>query len=336
MDPSRRERNPYQYAIGNPILYGDPSGLCYGWLSTYRDQFPTWCRSVDYARDVLYSSETTSGQKAAAFMWIAASGLGQGLGVAAAAVAIIANPTGAAIGAAFGAAIAGTYSSMRYELAKSGACGCEAKAWADQVDGPNNDPNDFIERNVETGILVGMPLGAIGGMGLYGQATVAIVGIALGTQGVISSAQEIANTGITACIALDLAGSVATIAASSFALQDAVTGLMSVAKGVTTPANTTPPPELGRKIEYVFGNATGDVHNINRSQAMEAELLRIGIQDNAEGRAYMTQKFTDTYYDPNNILRVQENGRVVKDSLIVGPSGALRMETVWEGNNQWC
>jgi RHS repeat-associated protein len=27
MDPSRQEMNPYQYAVSNPVMYTDPSGL---------------------------------------------------------------------------------------------------------------------------------------------------------------------------------------------------------------------------------------------------------------------------------------------------------------------
>src|SRR5699024_8424393 len=43
-------------------------------------------------------------------------------------------------------------------------------------------------------------------------------------------------------------------------------------------------PEYGRKMDYVFGQATGSKHNIDRSIAMEKQLNSIGIFDTKEGR----------------------------------------------------
>ena len=45
--------------------------------------------------------------------------------------------------------------------------------------------------------------------------------------------------------------------------------------------------ELGNKLDYIFGKATGDKHNIERSISMENLLNKIGIFDNASGREYI-------------------------------------------------
>jgi hypothetical protein len=36
--------------------------------------------------------------------------------------------------------------------------------------------------------------------------------------------------------------------------------------------------------------------------------------------------------DPSNIARVEASGRVVRDSLLVGPWSGLKFEMIWEGN----
>lgn len=91
-------------------------------------------------------------------------------------------------------------------------------------------------------------------------------------------------------------------------------------------------PQLGRKLEYFFGNATGSTHNIQRSLGMQDQLNRVGIFDNDAGRALMTDHLTEVLNDSTNIVRVQDNGRAVRESLLCGPQGCLKFETIWEDN----
>ncbi len=91
-------------------------------------------------------------------------------------------------------------------------------------------------------------------------------------------------------------------------------------------------PELGRKLDFVLGKATGSQHNINRSRAMLAQLQRIGLSDTPAARQYLAEHFTRVLNDPNNIARIQENGRVVRESLLMGPLGGLKTQSIWEGN----
>lgn len=91
-------------------------------------------------------------------------------------------------------------------------------------------------------------------------------------------------------------------------------------------------PEIGTKLEYFFGNATGNAHNIQRSGDMASQLNRIGIGDNATGRALFSDHLDEVFNNPNSVVRVQENGRTVREGLLKGPDGMLKTETIWDGN----
>jgi RHS repeat-associated protein len=90
-------------------------------------------------------------------------------------------------------------------------------------------------------------------------------------------------------------------------------------------------PELGKKLEFMLGKATGSAHNIDRSQSLLAQLQRIGLSDNPETRAYLAEHFTSVLNTPNNVLTVQQNGNVVRESLLMGPMGALKVQSIWDG-----
>lgn len=57
-----------------------------------------------------------------------------------------------------------------------------------------------------------------------------------------------------------------------------------------------------------------------------------GIFDNAEGRAYVQDHLTEVLNDPFNIMKVQKNGRIVKESLLAGPEGVVKVQAVWDGD----
>ena len=87
---------------------------------------------------------------------------------------------------------------------------------------------------------------------------------------------------------------------------------------------------IGTKLEYVFGKATGSAHNIERSTGMLRQLESVGIFDDAAGRALLNSHFQGTYNSSIGIL--QSNGRYLRESLLLGPRGALKVESIWEGN----
>lgn len=84
-------------------------------------------------------------------------------------------------------------------------------------------------------------------------------------------------------------------------------------------------------MEYVFGNATGNKHNIDRSIAMKRQLNSVGIFDNETGRKLVLEKLTKTFNNTSSILKTQDNGRIVRKSLLKGPNGVLKVESIWDG-----
>ncbi|WP_312072146.1 hypothetical protein [Anaerotignum propionicum] len=91
--------------------------------------------------------------------------------------------------------------------------------------------------------------------------------------------------------------------------------------------------DLGKKLEYVFGNATGTKHNIDRSIAMEKQLNSNGIFDNKVGREIVQNNLTKVFNDSFSIVKVQDNGRIVRESLLSGPNGLVKVESIWEVAN---
>lgn len=90
------------------------------------------------------------------------------------------------------------------------------------------------------------------------------------------------------------------------------------------------PCKIGNKLDYVFGKATGSVHNIERSTGMLKQLQSIGIFDNAAGRSLLQAHLESVYNGTKGVL--QSNGRYLRESLLMGPNGALKIESVWEGD----
>jgi len=45
----------------------------------------------------------------------------------------------------------------------------------------------------------------------------------------------------------------------------------------------------------------------------------------------MERILTKVLNDPNNISRIQSNGRIIRESLLMGPRGGLKVESIWDG-----
>ena len=99
----------------------------------------------------------------------------------------------------------------------------------------------------------------------------------------------------------------------------------SIIKGATTTSTTTTTnikANIGNKLDYAFGKATGDAHNVQRSMTMQSQLSKIGIYDDAAGRQIMTN-FMNQTLNSNLTSIVSTSERVAVDSLLAGPGGFL-------------
>ena len=89
-------------------------------------------------------------------------------------------------------------------------------------------------------------------------------------------------------------------------------------------------PDIGNKLEYFLGNATGSEHNIERSTEMLRQLNSIGLFDTPETRQYLRDQRASILSDDTNV--VAEGARITKETILYGPRGGLKWETIWEGN----
>ncbi len=89
-------------------------------------------------------------------------------------------------------------------------------------------------------------------------------------------------------------------------------------------------PDISNKLLYVFGQATGNSHNIIRSAQMLNQLKRIGIFDSPYWRSYVTRQIITMFNNPT-CFNLQADGRIVREAILSGPSGNLKIVTIWEG-----
>ena len=194
-----------------------------------------------------------------------------------------------------------------------------------------NNPVIYIDENGEVFFLVTAAIGAVaGGIGgaIYSQvkygevrwqnvAAGAAIGGVIGATGGAAVAYIATGsaTASTATVIVGIGGS-ATAAAGGAGIATATSKISEKA------------PEIGSKLDFIFGRATGNLHNIQRSTDMLRQLNRIGIFDNDAGRNYVASKIAEAYYYATPTL--QNNGRVLREILVMGPQGGVKLETIWE------
>ncbi len=65
---------------------------------------------------------------------------------------------------------------------------------------------------------------------------------------------------------------------------------------------------------------------------MGRQLSAIGIHDTPVWRSFLHDYFMDVLRDPSNVARVTEDGKTIKESLLMGPRGGVKVETIWNGH----
>lgn len=101
--------------------------------------------------------------------------------------------------------------------------------------------------------------------------------------------------------------------------------------------------DLGNKLDYQFGNAGGNQHNVDRTRGLAAEMEKLGFKDNIENRLYFEEYYNNVLYDPNNIISIKQQsytsngvnityGATYRESFLMGQNGGAQVTTVWDGN----
>ncbi len=83
--------------------------------------------------------------------------------------------------------------------------------------------------------------------------------------------------------------------------------------------------QISQKLEYIFGHASGNEHNIDRTRSLLEQVQSIGINDTPKGRQYMLEQLMGI---PDAIS--ESPVRNSYSSLLCGPSGVRQMDTIWE------
>lgn len=90
---------------------------------------------------------------------------------------------------------------------------------------------------------------------------------------------------------------------------------------------------ISKKADFILGKATGNAHNIERSKSMLRQMERIGLPDTPQVRGLLKDHLISTLRDPNSIKDTAlEGGRILRESLISGKNGHLKVESIWDGN----
>ena len=102
--------------------------------------------------------------------------------------------------------------------------------------------------------------------------------------------------------------------------------------------------DLGNKLDYQFGKAGGNRHNIDRTNGLKAEMDKLGFNDTAENRVYFEQYYNDVLNSSNNIVGVPETASYIengvthyytvttRESFLMGKYGGAKVTTYWDGN----
>jgi hypothetical protein len=83
------------------------------------------------------------------------------------------------------------------------------------------------------------------------------------------------------------------------------------------------------KLDYVFGKSTESTHAIQRSMTMQRSLHSIGVFDNPVGRKLIGAHLLSAFENAKNITSCA-NELFTKESFLTGPSGSVRVESIWK------
>lgn len=120
------------------------------------------------------------------------------------------------------------------------------------------------------------------------------------------------------------------------AIAESMQSLVSKELGITKVTEVT---VAEAKFEYIFGNAAEDAHNTPRSEQNASYMNQIGVNNTADGRALLREHLEKVPYDPSNLVEtsvpkpkpgVDLAPIEIRESLVHGPGGSLKIRTFWE------
>jgi RHS repeat-associated protein len=148
---------------------------------------------------------------------------------------------GGITGAAFAAVAAGAH----YWAAKSGACGCELKSWADRT-----DPDKYMEDAVKQGALMGAAFGALASLGPLAGLVAGAIGFGQGGLQLGQALQDISKNGLNPCNAMDLISGAMGMIGGASDISEAMTEIISTPTDPSiTGTETTPQVDDGKTVD---------------------------------------------------------------------------------------
>ncbi|MEV5539826.1 hypothetical protein AB0L13_23505 [Saccharopolyspora shandongensis] len=87
------------------------------------------------------------------------------------------------------------------------------------------------------------------------------------------------------------------------------------------------------KFDYAFGKVNSNKHSAKRSNQIKIELSHIRIFGNPKGREIVREHLDNVVRSDNNISQVSDHSwghRQVRESLLAGPGGFMKLQTVWQ------
>lgn len=157
---------------------------------------------------------------------------------------------------------------------------------------------------------------------LIGAAVGAVVGGGTGAHESYKATGKVQASAVLAGVGVGAAVGAATGAAVGLAKK----GIAKVATKIKTPK-----ADIGNKLNYAFGKAGGNAHNVTRSMQNASQLSKIGIYDNAAGRKILTDHFNKALTENSAKILANNAGRVEISTLLSGPGGFMNVKSVWEG-----
>ena len=107
-------------------------------------------------------------------------------------------------------------------------------------------------------------------------------------------------------------------------------------------------PDFGNKLDYLFGKAKGNQHNLERTAGMKNELeIKMGISDNNANRSFIKQKIKESYFNDASIANTEPMSYIAKElpgkpivnltgvtreTFIMGPDRGAVFQTLWDDN----